>query len=42
MLNTPLQMMLVAIAGWINEQQLAIIEYKEGRAPSGGAPQSAP
>ena len=27
MLNTPLQMMLVALAGWVNEQQLAVIEY---------------
>ncbi len=32
MLNTPLQMMLVALAGWVNEQQLAVIEYlKEER-----------
>jgi len=27
MLNTPLQMILVALAGWVNEQQLAVIEY---------------
>ncbi len=27
MLNTPLQMMLVALAGWVNEQQLAVIVY---------------
>ncbi len=27
MLNTTWQMMLVAIAGWVNEQQLAVIEY---------------
>ena len=27
MLNTSLQMMLVALAGWANEQQLAAIEY---------------
>ncbi len=27
MLNAPLQMMLVALAGWVNEQQLAVIEY---------------
>ncbi len=27
MLNNPLQMMLVALAGWVNEQQLAVIEY---------------
>ena len=27
MLNTPLQMMLVALAGWVNEQQLAVIGY---------------
>jgi len=27
MLNTSLQMMLVALAGWVNERQLAAIEY---------------
>ena len=27
MLNTPLQMILVALAGWVNEHQLAVIEY---------------
>jgi putative transposase len=27
MLSTPLQMMLVALAGWVNEQQLAAIEH---------------
>ncbi len=27
MLNTPLQMILVVLAGWVNEQQLAVIEY---------------
>ncbi len=27
MLNTTWQMMLVALAGWVNEQQLAVIEY---------------
>ncbi|MHC4128191.1 MAG: helix-turn-helix domain-containing protein, partial [Planctomycetota bacterium] len=27
MLNTPLQMILVALAGWVNQQQLAVIEY---------------
>lgn len=27
MLNAPLQMMVVALAGWVNEQQLAVIEY---------------
>ncbi len=27
MLNTIWLMMLVAIAGWVNEQQLAVIEY---------------
>ena len=27
MLDTPLQMMLVALAGWVNEQQLAVIEH---------------
>ncbi len=27
MLNTPLQMMLVMLAGWINRRQLAAIEY---------------
>ena len=27
MLDTPLQMILVVLAGWINRQQLAIIDY---------------
>ena len=27
MLNTPLQMILVALAGWVNEEQHAVIEY---------------
>ena len=27
MLNTPWQMILVALAGWITRQQLAVIEY---------------
>ncbi len=27
MMNIPLQMMVVALAGWVNEQQLAVIEY---------------
>ncbi len=27
MLNIPMQMMLVALAGWVNESQLAVIEY---------------
>ncbi len=27
MLSTPFQMMLVAIAGWVNEQQLSVITY---------------
>lgn len=26
-MNIPVQMLLLALAGWINEQQLAIIEY---------------
>ena len=27
MLNTPLQMVLLARAAWVNQQQLAVIEY---------------
>ena len=27
MMNIPLQMMVVALAGWVNEQQLAVIVY---------------
>ena len=27
MLSIPMQMMLVALAGWVNESQLAVIEY---------------
>ena len=30
MLNTPWQMILVALAGWITRQQLAVIEYLKG------------
>ncbi len=26
-MKIPLQMMVVALAGWVNEQQLAVIEY---------------
>ncbi len=33
MLNTALQMMLVALAGWVNEQQLAVIEYVKPTSP---------
>ena len=35
MLNTTWQMMLVAIAGWVNEQQLAVIEYLKEENPYG-------
>ena len=27
MFSIPLQMMLVAVAGWVNREQLAIIDY---------------
>ncbi len=27
MLNTPLQMLLVMLAGWVNEEQRAVIDY---------------
>ena len=34
MLNTPLQMFLVRLAGWMNEQQRAVNAYlKENPAP---------
>ena len=29
MLNTPLRIILVGLAGWINQQQLAVIDYLE-------------
>jgi len=31
MLSIPMQMMLVALAGWVNESQLAVIEYRRRR-----------
>ena len=37
MINIPLQMMVVALAGWINEQQLAVIGARGGDQPCGAA-----
>ena len=35
MLNTPLQMILVMLAGWVNEEQRAVIDRFGVRVPGG-------